>query len=82
MEEKYRYENPLGFQVLSYRVDSDLSTPSLENKVFTSQTPGLESVAQVPANAEAITTSTTNNGQTSPITTSVAPVPNSTSPTK
>ena len=28
MAEEYRVENPLGFQVSAYRVDSDVSTPA------------------------------------------------------
>lgn len=83
MEEKYRYENPLGFQVLSYRVDSDLSTPSLENKVLTNQTPGLEPVAQSPTNTETIPSSTTSNAQVpSASTTPTTSVQNPTSPIK
>ena len=83
MEEKYRYENPLGFQVLSYRVDSDLSTPSLENKVLTNQTSGLEPVAQSPTNTETIPSSTTSNAQVpSASTTPTTSVQNPTSPIK
>ena len=51
MDDQYRIENPLGFQVTSYRVDSDYATaPPEESPVAPAAAdPNAEPVAQQPA---------------------------------
>ena len=74
MDDRYRIENPLGFQITDYRVDNDASTPA-PSQVLTTAATQLDNAAATPSAGSATPTAPASSTSTQPSLPSQPPIP-------
>jgi len=81
MDDQYRVENPLGFQVNDYRVDNDASTAVAENVLSAANNPASSRSAAAPQTSLLPATAASNPGTVQPSLPSQPPIPEYQAPT-